>query len=923
MLLVTAGLCVGESAWADGNKRTLEANDYSSETSDWTPGDWSSTVKSGTAGQPTKYVNNYHGKSGPRSGYKDVSLNYAPGSGYTTSGLTTKGYNIEFDFSYSAKTNNGSGNHQGQFVLSTGNPTGNTYVVDEATSLFSFSYPAVANNSLPDNFYINDLASSTGTSLSYSTYASVWLHVKLVVTTDNVAYTINKYSDGSAVASGNKTVSGLLTLTRFYACLGRGSDTFNFANLDIYDYTESITVNAPTFTFKKVDGAKRVYTLTNPNGAGTLYYTTSAADEAPAKGDAAYTSSTNTSLDVEYNENGKYYAYVLHSGGSATSDITSQSVTAGELTLTAPTFKIVDMVEAADGYYYPQVSFSSDNSSLEGGPIASFNVAGPYTFTGIGYIDVTASAEGYTSSTSRYTVSTRYTKTKTIDFGALTASDFDAEVWTSGTGVPRDYWTNRAAAIPADVPNRKLTHTSSTQGDPDNSAVVDGITISNYYQRPPEFCIGYGMYTPYAALSGSSNNMNFKVNGATAEDIIVYNGWNNYGSGTFNTVQAGDASFGLYRYDTMLRTIKVYSPEDVTIIGELDCTSNYRSAFSDDIVVANGSAKKVTFKNYGSGTGDQYYKNWVLDINYDGSLVTTVRSDWYAFGVGSFTYGYTYSSDGGATADNTNIWSTWFADNAASDVELTLSHVDGKLYITGTMTKDSKVYYMNYTYGDGSQTDDFTMNLSIDHSWIEMGDIEDASVVTTPVHPTNVAVTMGTNGYATYANNVYPLDLTSAKAYKAAVDGSKVKFTLFGQAVPAGTGMLVEGTVSGMVNLPIADASSAVADNEFLVNASGAVFDAVSGYNYFALIKDSNPLTFGTFAPSTLAFPANKTYLKVAASTGARLLAVFGDDETTGISQMESGKLNIENAVYNLNGQRVAQPTKGLYIVGGKKVMMK
>ena len=393
----------------------------------------------------------------------------------------------------------------------------------------------------------------------------------------------------------------------------------------------------------------------------------------------------------------------------------------------------------------------------------------------------------------------------------------------------------------------------------------------------------------------------------------------NGGSSIFADNSKSSQSFGQY---SNVRAINVYS-RATNVIGATDCTSGYRSAFGSDIVVPNGSAKKVTFKNHGSGTGDEFYKNWVLDINYGGSLVTTVRSDWYAFGVGEFTYGYTYSSDGGATADNTNVWGTWFTDNAESDVELTLSHVDGKLYVIGTITKGSKVYYVNYAYGDGTKTEDFTMNLSVDHSWIEVESVTDASTVTTPAHPTNVAVEVGTNGYATYANHVYPLDLTSA-AYKAAVAGDKVNFTLFGQAVPAGTGMLVEGTPSTTVNLPIADASTAVAGNEFLVNAPGTTFAAESGFNYFAMVKDSNPLTFGTFAPGTLAIPANKAYLKVAAGAGSRLIAVFGE-ETTAISE-ECIVKNEEFAtapVYNLNGQRVEKATKGLYIVNGKKVVVK
>ena len=56
-------------------------------------------------------------------------------------------------------------------------------------------------------------------------------------------------------------------------------------------------------------------------------------------------------------------------------------------------------------------------------------------------------------------------------------------------------------------------------------------------------------------------------------------------------------------------------------------------------------------------------------------------------------------------------------------------------------------------------------------------------------------------------------------------------------------------------------------------------------------------------------------------NVGAREYFWF-EDETTGIEAAKaSQKMNGE--FFNLAGQRVAQPTKGLYIVNGKKVIMK
>jgi hypothetical protein len=552
----------------------LNAQNYETATaSDWTCPSGSAVLKTGDATYGI-YAQCYPSGSGNRSCYKSVTFGYEAGTGYTTADMATAGYNIELDFVLVG--GNCVGRSESQFIVPTTGPnlaTNNTY--SGTDYIFALTQPLLAaeganagkaagnTGTAVTTWYINDLTNATTTTIELN--GSIWYHLKLVVTATSVAYTITNNSTSEEVATGSKTVSALPSITGFFDLLGRGSGKINFDNLEIYDYTAALTVTEPTFTFKAVNGANRIYTLANPDAIGKLYYTTTPAESAPAVGDAAYTSSDETSLDVSFGTSGKYYAYVLHSNGTTTSAIKELTVTAGELTLATPVFTVVGMVQAADGFYYPQVTFSSDNSSLEGAPTATFDVTAPYTFTEKGSVTVTASATGYTSSSNTFTVANAYIKSKTIDFGALTASDFDPTIWETATGAPRDYWTNRAAAIPADVTYYKLTNTSTTKDDPDNSAVLDGITISNYYQRAPEVYIGYGLLTPYTPISGGSNNMNFTVNGATADDYIVYNGWNNYGSGTFNTVQAGNATFGLYRYDTMLRTINVFSPAPATV----------------------------------------------------------------------------------------------------------------------------------------------------------------------------------------------------------------------------------------------------------------------------------------------------------------------------------------------------------------------
>ena len=66
---------------------------------------------------------------------------------------------------------------------------------------------------------------------------------------------------------------------------------------------------------------------------------------------------------------------------------------------------------------------------------------------------------------------------------------------------------------------------------------------------------------------------------------------------------------------------------------------------------------------------------------------------------------------------------------------------------------------------------------------------------------------------------------------------------------------------------------------------------------------------------------ARKAYL--VSPVGANFLSFSFDDETTGIEKVENSAVNANGTMFNLAGQRVAQPTKGLYIVNGKKVVIK
>ena len=77
-------------------------------------------------------------------------------------------------------------------------------------------------------------------------------------------------------------------------------------------------------------------------------------------------------------------------------------------------------------------------------------------------------------------------------------------------------------------------------------------------------------------------------------------------------------------------------------------------------------------------------------------------------------------------------------------------------------------------------------------------------------------------------------------------------------------------------------------------------------------------------------FPVHKAYLNLKKAAGAKLILQFDDEEvtvedgeTTGIDGVTTDEDGTDDGYYNLNGQRVDNPQKGIYIHRGKKVIIK
>ena len=199
------------------------------------------------------------------------------------------------------------------------------------------------------------------------------------------------------------------------------------------------------------------------------------------------------------------------------------------------------------------------------------------------------------------------------------------------------------------------------------------------------------------------------------------------------------------------------------------------------------------------------------------------------------------------------------------------------------------------------------------------------------------ACTDGAKYYGTYSNSkafIVPEDLTVSAITVA--DG-KLTVTDYaaGDVVKANTGVMVSATSAGEKTVVLTAETGTEKDGNML-KASGdagidaATMDAADTKFYRLTMHNGTQIGFWWGAENGAAFAlaANKAYLAVPSSALAAAREGLWLDlggETTGINE----ELRIKNEesstapVYNLNGQRVSQPTRGLYIVNGKKVVVK
>ena len=133
--------------------------------------------------------------------------------------------------------------------------------------------------------------------------------------------------------------------------------------------------------------------------------------------------------------------------------------------------------------------------------------------------------------------------------------------------------------------------------------------------------------------------------------------------------------------------------------------------------------------------------------------------------------------------------------------------------------------------------------------------------------------------------------------------------------VPAGTGVLLEGTKGTTYKVPVVADEPDLYEGNILVAAEEDV--ALTDGEAYILTAEGK---FNLCNAGTLAM--GKAYIPASSFGGSVKELSLSFAGATAINSIDNAK-TADSAIFNLAGQRVAQPVKGIYIVNGKKVFVK
>ena len=294
----------------------------------------------------------------------------------------------------------------------------------------------------------------------------------------------------------------------------------------------------------------------------------------------------------------------------------------------------------------------------------------------------------------------------------------------------------------------------------------------------------------------------------------------------------------------------------------------------------------------------------------DDKIAATEATDAATFTIATIEGGYSIKSASGLYVGNTSDANALKTSSVEEYVNAITFDSNGNVNIVSASS------YLRYN----SASNQTRFRYYKSSSYTNQQAIQLYKKVTATPEPETVTVTITSAGYATFANkkavDFSGTDVTVMTAKYDATTG-KIDYTeVESKKVPAGAAVVLKGEADDYT-ANVIESADALQNNDLQVNLDEDIL--VNGTQYCLAKKDGVVGFYKVKAGDHV--KAGKAYLVI---TDANAKDFYGfDDDATGIDGLNVNVNDNANEVFDLQGRRVARPTKGIYIVNGKKVVIK
>ena len=428
----------------------------------------------------------------------------------------------------------------------------------------------------------------------------------------------------------------------------------------------------------------------------------------------------------------------------------------------------------------------------------------------------------------------------------------------------------------------------------------------------------------YAILKNSSNNKNYlectiadAVNGyiETTIDAEGIDNWKNKGGMKIRHNNDGVSSLGVSKVTVVSGGTTPSTKTDVTLTYSATTASATTASIGQTLTDAptlTSSVEGLTYTYESSNTT-------VAEINSEGVVTikgagTTIIK---AIFTGDDTYNRAEASYTLTVTEATYAITILEPENGQITVSATEATANTTITITATPNDGYKLSAVSVKAGDTN---------------IEVSGTGNARTFTMPAQDVTISATFdviptveakieSSTGFATFCSS-QPLDftgITTLEAYyaKTVEDGNVYLLRVYG-TVAANTGLVIKGATT---RIPVVESGDNLVGNLLIGVTTNTEVKAATDY---VLTEKNNVAVFAQTGVNAATVSAGHAYLRVSAAKARTRTIGIGGEGTTGIDNTfidncEQGEM----VIYNLGGQRVKNAAKGLFIINGKKKILK